>query len=83
MKTTYIIKIRRASIEKELQKDFSEWLNSEVAKIVRIKQNAEDYPENYSINFKVIGNHEGTFSLEIIKNEKSKNKIQVIPGEKK
>ncbi len=74
----------RAGMEKELQNDFSKWVNDEVVRIVKKYQKEEDYcQEKWAIEFKINGYHAGTFSLLINQDDNAQDEIQVIPGEYK
>ena len=71
-------------MEKELLDVSSKWIKDEVVEIVKKHQRAESFcQESWVIVFNVTGEHEGTFSFVINKDDNSQDEIQVIPGEYK
>lgn len=85
METTFVDGINEpnkdnSGINENGQKGFSEWVNNEVTEIVKQNIYEEDfYQEKIVIEIKVNGDHEGSFSIVIDKeNDDYSNRVQVL-----
>ncbi|WP_027207511.1 hypothetical protein [Butyrivibrio fibrisolvens] len=85
METTFVDGINEpnkdnSGINENVQKGFSEWVNNEVTEIVKQNIYEEDfYQEKIVIEIKVNGDHEGSFSIVIDKeNDDYSNRVQVL-----